>query len=175
MKILLFSIIILKSIFLSAQFDSLKLTANAKTKIVVNTPFISTDKLYNNTLSWVKKNAFMSILKTNKNNIWVKGQVYDVWNPKRGGIPVNYALAYNLQIYFINGSYILYYDFGNFIKNGQKINATPKDLFFKFDGKVKKVYKKLVAGSNNRLQSINNELYKYILLNTDSKFLASKK
>jgi hypothetical protein len=175
MRILLFSILILKSIILSAQFDSLKLTPNAKTKIVVNTPFISTDKLYNNTLNWVKKNAFMSVLKTDENNIWIKGQAYDVWNPKRGGILVNYGLAYNLQIYFINGSYILYYNFGNFIKNGQKINATPKDLFFKFNGKVKKVHTKLVAGTNNRLQNINSRLYKYILLNSDSTFLASKK
>jgi len=175
MRTLLFSILILKSIFLSAQFESLKLTPDAKTKIVVNTPFIATDKLYSNTLNWVKKNAFMSILKTDKNNIWIKGQVYDVWNPKRGGVTINYALAYNLQIYFIDGSYILYYDFGNFIKNGQKTNATPKDLFFKFNSKVKKVFKSLAVGTNNQLQSINNKLYKYILLNSDNTFLVSKK
>jgi len=174
MRTFLFAILILKSIFLSAQFNSLKLTADAKSKVVVNMPHISSEELFNNTLNWVEQNSYMSILKTDKNNIWVKGRAYDVWNPKRGGVIVNYALAYSLQIYFIDGAYVLYYDFGNFIKNGQKINATPKDLFFRLNGKVKNVYKELVVGTNNRLQSINKDLYKRLILKTDNKPLASK-
>lgn len=138
-------------------------------------PNFNTEELFNNTLNWVEQNSYMSILKTNKNNIWVKGQVYDVWNPKRGGIIVNYALAYSLQIYFIDGAYVLYYNFGNFVKNGQKINASPKDLFLKYNGKVKKVYLNLYTGSNSRLKSINKALYKYILLNSDNSLLVPKK
>ncbi|NQW37328.1 MAG: hypothetical protein HQ471_10010 [Flavobacteriales bacterium] len=95
--------------------------------------------------------------------------------PIRGGIKNVYDLDFTLKSSFFYAHYVMHYEFGNFIKNGKKLSTTPKDLFIKHNGKVKKLYKNLVLGIENKINAQNKKLFMLLVKDSNDIVLASKK
>ncbi|MCF6214314.1 MAG: hypothetical protein L3J45_09865 [Flavobacteriaceae bacterium] len=179
MKKAIIFLLLISSIFSYAQQNVLKLKPTAIAETSFQSYLVPTTTQYKNALEWLKiihesvdKTKVSSIV---NEEIVVTGIAKEVWAPIRGGVKSVYDVAFTLKMNFFYDHYVLHYEFGNFIKDGKKLKTTPKDLFKKYNGSVKSLYKDLVLGIENKIKENDKKLYLLISKDSNDVVVASKK
>lgn len=150
-----------------SQVPKLELTANGVEPIIINVDVKQASAIYGKTIEWLEKNYAtpddVIIENIENRKIGIKDIEKTVWIANRIGVDVNYDMEYTLKIEFKDGRIKIDYTLGNFVKDGQQLTTTYKDLFKKFDGSVKYNFDGAVAGIEKKLNTKNESLYNFIM------------
>jgi len=163
MKKILLSIVLLSS-FAYSQVPKLELNANGMEPLVIVDAISPASTMYAKTINWLEQHYDnpdnIIVSRTENKEINIKSVEPKVWVANRIGVDTNYDIQYSLKIEFKDGKYRITYNLGNFEKNGEKLNTTYKDLFVKYNGKIKYGYDNAVAGIedhlNKKVQSLSD-------------------
>jgi len=162
MKKGIFLLIFLKGVLGVSQIQDSKLAPNGTAEINQNIHGIPTNVMYYKTLAWINKKQLITMKDktyTIKNEIIIiSGKARGIYQPVKGGIKSIYDVNYTLKISFFCGHYILSYKFGHFLKNNKELTTTPKDLFKKYNGQIKNMFKDFAFGIEEYINSTNKSL-----------------
>jgi len=145
----------------------IELTTNGIEPVIINVDVKQASAIYSKTIEWLEKtyqtpdDVIIENLENRK--IGIKDIEKTVWITNRIGVDVNYDMEYTLKIEFKDGRIKIDYTLGNFIKEGQQLSTTYKDLFKKFDGSIKYNFDGAVAGIEKKLNTKNESLYNFIM------------
>lgn len=150
-----------------SQVPKLELTPKGMEPIIINTDVIPASNLYTKTITWLEDNYENpdDVIVANLENkeLAIKAVEPKVWVTNRIGIDANYDMEYTLKIEFKDGRYKVFYELGNFVKDGNNLTTSYKDLFKKFDGSIKYNYEGAVAGIEKKLNEKTESLYNFIM------------
>lgn len=148
------------------EIPLLKLTKNGVIPVTIEIENLTSNNIYNKTLSWVNANYLnpKDAIKENIENskLKVEGFKRRAWWYKSMGIKNYNHMFYTIEVEFKNEAFIFNYEVGDFFMDEGNSAQYDYKMFFKKDGSVRKQYTDAVTTLEYTMNELLLSLYNSI-------------